>query len=378
MKDKIVTLIPSLYDGGAEKFVADMSYNLSEKYDHTLLLYNQKENKYAFSGKLIELDVREENSFPARIRRQLIILKKIKKIKKTLQPKLTISHMLLANMLNLNSRKGSKTMCVLHGEWSIRSGHSKFLDWFIKKQYSRANMIIFVSHFIKNKFNEYYHLNVPNKVIYVGVDIKNIVEKAEEKITVQLPEKYIVYVAGFRPVKNHIQLIRQLEKYLKTTDMSLVLVGDGPLKDKIIDVIKECNLSEKIIITGNLSNPYPIIKKAFVSVLVSTSESFSLVVVESMALGTPVIATDCGGPREILEPEWTKKIEFPFEAEFGILIEKSDEWEEHSLVSSIQKLIYDEVLREKYSQNGKQRAESFSIYNSEMEYELVVDKLLKE
>jgi len=376
MKDKIITIIPSLYDGGAEKFTADLSYSLSDAYDHSLLVYNPKEKRYPHRGELMALDIPEKRNVLARIRRQLTVLKKIKRIKKSLQPKVVISHMLMANMLNILSRKNHKTICVLHGEWSVRSGHSILLDNYIKRTYNKADVLISVSHYIKNMFDSYYQLKVPHEVVYVGVDMKQIEAKGNEASAVDLPEKYLVYVAGFRPVKNHLKLIATLETYLKTNDISLVLVGDGPLRGEIERAIKKRGLEDKVRVVGNIVNPYPVIKNAKLSLVVSSSESFSLVVVESMVLGVPVIATDCGGPREIIAPNWDQEIELPYTNDFGILIPKPAKWTHNSLANEIQNLIENETLWRRISENGKQRAKIFDIKNSEKQYQEIINELI--
>jgi len=139
-----------------------------------------------------------------------------------------------------------------------------------------------------------------------------------------------------------------------------------------------CDLTGKVIILGSVINPYPIIKNAHLSVMVSSSESFSLVVVESMALGVPVIATDCGGPREIMVKNRKQKIELPFEAEGGFLIQKPEEWNEDSLVAEIESIVKNSTLREKFVKSSILHAERFSITNSEIAYELLINNLLKE
>ena len=376
MKEKIITIIPSLYNGGAEKFTADLSYSLSEKYDHLMVAYNREDRMYPHQGELLALDVPEKRNLFARLRRQLSILKKIKALMRSVQPKVTISHMLMANMLNLLSNKKGKTICVLHGEWSVKSGHSKLIDRFIRRVYKKSDLIISVSHYIKNMFDDYHKLDVPHEVVYVGSDIQQTKKKSEEPISLDLPENYLVYVAGFRPVKNHLKLLDQLESFLKNNEISLVLVGDGPLRPQIEGSIKAKGLDSKVLLLGNLSNPYPIVKNAKVSLVVSSSESFSLVVVESMALGVPVIATDCGGPREIIVPDWRTEIELPHTGEYGILIPKTEKWTQHTLVTEIEMLIKDKDLWSHISANGKNRAEHFDIKNSELQYEAIIDKLL--
>ncbi len=377
MKNKILTLIPSLYGGGAEKFAADISYTLTSNYDHQILLYNKKDGIYDYSADLVQLDIPKRRTVLGRVLRQIEIFKKISNFKKVNRPEITISHMLMANMLNIITRKQDKIICILHGEWSVKTGKSKLLDKLVEKIYSKADMIISVSYHIQNVFQEYYNIDTPHEVIYIGIDVKDVQKKASEKLPFDLPEKFIVYVAGFRPVKNHIQLLEQMEVYLKTNDTHLVLLGDGELRSEIEETIERLKLVEKVILLGNLANPYPVIKNAELSLVVSSSESFSLVVIESMALGVPVISTDCGGPRELIEPEWNKKIVLPHQTKFGILVKKPEKWNEKTLIDEIDRLLNNKALRDEISKNGKDRANYFDISKSEDKLVKLINGLIK-
>ncbi|MBE9490624.1 MAG: glycosyltransferase, partial [Bacteroidetes bacterium] len=266
MKDKIITIIPSLYDGGAEKLAADLSFSLMKSFDHSIIIYNKNNNKYDFTGELIELNIPSKSFILSRLRRQFLILKNIIYLKNKLQPKVVISHLLMANLLNILSKKNHKTVCVIHGEWSIKSGKSKFLDFFIRKYYAKTDIIVSVSNHIKQTFDDYYKLKTQHLVIYNGIDVNNVKEKAKETIAYNLPDKYFVYVAGFRNVKNHILLLNQLGSYLKNNSYILVLVGDGPLKSKIEKRIKELGLMGKVVLLGNLPNPYPVMELSLIHI----------------------------------------------------------------------------------------------------------------
>jgi len=81
----------------------------------------------------------------------------------------------------------------------------------------------------------------------------------------------------------------------------LVLVGQGPLKDEAVDLVKKLKIENKVVFSGFQSNPYPYMKNAKFMVLSSEFEGLGMVILESLALNTPVISTDCNsGPGEIL------------------------------------------------------------------------------
>ncbi|MCW9036440.1 glycosyltransferase [Altibacter sp.] len=377
-KTTIISIIPTLYDGGAQKFAADLSFGFIKEFDHSFVRYNSGELEYDHAGAVIDLDVPKRQTVFGKVRRQWQLLQALKKLKQQEQTTVAISHLLMPNMLNVWSKNNDVTLCVLHGEWSVRTGRSKWLDYFVGRSYNKADHIISVSHYIKDMFDAHYKLPNPHHVIYAGIDLKSVLKKAAAPTPTTLPESYVVYVAGFRPVKNHLQLIAHLEGYLKTHQTQLVLVGDGPLREEIEQSIRDKELTSHVIVTGSLTNPYPVIAKARASLMVSSSESFSLVVVESMALGIPVIATDCGGPREILLPDWKQEVTLPCQTEYGVLIPKPDQWTKDTLPQELERLLANKERWQQLSENGKQRATYFSIERSEEAYTTLIKDITAE
>jgi glycosyltransferase involved in cell wall biosynthesis len=81
-----------------------------------------------------------------------------------------------------------------------------------------------------------------------------------------------------------------------------MILGEGEERPKLEALVRELRLEEDVALPGFVENPYKYMKRAAVFVLSSRWEGFGMVLVEAMALGTPVIATDCpSGPAEILE-----------------------------------------------------------------------------
>ena len=78
-------------------------------------------------------------------------------------------------------------------------------------------------------------------------------------------------------------------------------LGDGKLKQNWIDFAAQIGQKENIIFKGNLANPFAYYSKALFTVLTSKYEGLPMVLIESLASGTPVIAYDCEtGPSEII------------------------------------------------------------------------------
>lgn len=81
----------------------------------------------------------------------------------------------------------------------------------------------------------------------------------------------------------------------------IYLLGEGEDRPKLENYIRENNLEDNVKIMGFIENPYPYIKNSTATILTSLSEGFSLALVESVMLNTPVISTDVGVARELIE-----------------------------------------------------------------------------
>ena len=82
----------------------------------------------------------------------------------------------------------------------------------------------------------------------------------------------------------------------------LMILGEGPLRGELETLAKSLGISDDVSLPGFISNPYATMRQAKVFVLSSAFEGFGNVLVEAMAVGTPVVATDCpSGPRDILD-----------------------------------------------------------------------------
>lgn len=139
------------------------------------------------------------------------------------------------------------------------------------------------------------------QTIYNPVNIEELIKKADQPLSVDVDE-YVVHVGRFDVQKRHDVLLKAFVK--SDISMDLVLVGDGSLKEEVEKSIDNVSLTGRVLLTGILKNPYPLIKNAKALILSSDYEGLSMVIIEALILGTPVVSTDCpSGPSEILAGE---------------------------------------------------------------------------
>ncbi len=112
----------------------------------------------------------------------------------------------------------------------------------------------------------------------------------------------ILSVSRLEKAKNLTLLIEAYEKVRKQLHCRLAIIGSGSQHALLEAKVERSPYREEITLLGHQSNPYKYMKRSSLFVLSSLWEGFGNVLVEAMAVGTPVVSTDCPhGPREILE-----------------------------------------------------------------------------
>ena len=137
------------------------------------------------------------------------------------------------------------------------------------------------------------------QTIYNPINMNAIQTLANKENTMD-GKDYIIHIGRFVAQKRHDRLIKAYQKSGITA--KLLLIGEGPLKGETEALVKTLKLTDKVLFHNPVQNPYPYIKSAKVLVLSSDYEGLGLVLLEALALGVPVISTDCPhGPKEIFE-----------------------------------------------------------------------------
>lgn len=112
----------------------------------------------------------------------------------------------------------------------------------------------------------------------------------------------IVAVGRLDPVKDYPTLLRAFTKLRHTRNARLLILGEGEERFALESLARSLGLGSDFSLAGNVANPLPFMKRAAVFVLSSRTEAFPSVLIEALAAGAQIVATDCPfGPREILQ-----------------------------------------------------------------------------
>lgn len=151
------------------------------------------------------------------------------------------------------------------------------------------------------------------KVIYNGVNLSRLTpdpaKVAQIKEEMQLPHngKVIGIVARLHPAKGHDTFLRAAKIISESIPQTrFAVVGDGPLRTDLEYLTRELGVASKVIFFGGQRDVGSFLSTFDVACLCSTDlEGCSNSVLEAMALGKPVVATDVGGNRELVQPDAT-------------------------------------------------------------------------
>jgi glycosyltransferase involved in cell wall biosynthesis len=190
-------------------------------------------------------------------------------------------------------------------------------------------------------------------VLYNGIDIRKFGAAFPEprlRRDLNIPEDHRVVVMPARLVeqKQHTRFLRVLEQIRDDLPPTRVLlVGEGKLQDALEREVKQRGLQNMVLFTGHRTDVPQILSLSDLSVLTSDKEGFSNAIIESLAAGVPVVATDVGGNREAI-----------VDGECGFIVAPDDL---EGLAQSIKRLLVDDPLRKRMSESARRRAHFFSL-----------------
>lgn len=228
----------------------------------------------------------------------------------------------------------------LHYEYKKTNPNGKY-DKLFKRILPTFDKIVAVSDNVKKCFNDIYHLDDKVIVIYNVVNGEKIIELSKEESNVLLDsnELNLVSVGRLHEMKGYDRLIDTIYK-LKSDgifdNVKLRIYGDGPLFESLNQKISDLKLTNDIFLMGRVMNPYKYIKNSDLFILSSIYEPFGLVIVESLTLGVPVLATLNSATDKLISNDYN-----------GLIVENSFD----GLYSGLKKIIENKEILKKYKNN---------------------------
>lgn len=335
---KILQLVSSLGIGGAEKFVVDISIALQRQGNNVDIVVLDRAE-----------DIGKSNSYE-----QLMI-------DKLICSGVSVNFMksgrknLLRSYLNLYQLVNKIKPDVIHSHLLIWS----LLLSFLPKQYkviftqhtNRLKLAIMHKYWLRYRIDHYISIcDEVNKVclqlcgqsrvtkVINGIDFTSIKPKDKILIDSKKNKHKFINVARLEPEKN-ISLLIKASHFLigKGLDFQVIIVGDGSLIENLKKEVLDLNLTETVTFLGARNDVPELLYSSDSFVLTSFYEGFSISLIEALATGLNVIATDVGGNGELLQ-----------HGKFGQLILSDD-------VLSLSNAMENSINNLSYSNNREER-----------------------
>ncbi len=293
------------------------------------------------------------------------MLKSVRPLRRIMErdrPDLVFSVLELANFANIFAARGiespPKIVVGVQTPPSIayrRAMHpiSRLIFRLIPVIYPRADKVVALSQGVAKDLL-LIASGTKNRVAVIhnaGVD-SELREKLGEEISANhLPGRPLLVACGrLKALKGFDYLLDALVEVRKTFPANLLIIGEGEERSSLEMKIKRLRLGDSVRLLGFQENPFKYMAAADLFVLSSLYEGFGNVIVEAMACGVPVVATDCPyGPREIIE-----------DGVNGILVPPADV---SGLAAGILRVLGDASLQARLSHNGRERAQDFDAQN---------------
>ncbi len=228
-----------------------------------------------------------------------------------------------------------------------------------KERYAEFDKIVAVSNSVSRSFSGMFP-ELASKLItaYNPIDLEAVQRNAATGQPINRGQEPLLVSVGRiaepKAYDRYLRVIRDLKNI--GLDFRVWIIGGGDRS--CLEAFCRENGLDNVEFLGNQPNPYPFMKVADWVVVPSQIEGLGMVVLESLVLGKAVLATDCGGIREILGA-----------SEYGVLVDN----DENSLFKALVSVISGQVDKRRYERTALQRGLNFSLKERIPEIERILD-----
>lgn len=259
-----------------------------------------------------------------------------------------------------------------HDPFPLTGLKKKFKQWCL----GLTNHTITVSNDNRHLLEQLYpEIKGEITTIYNGIDVEEWKHKLSkvsfaehdntrrDNLKSVTDETVFLTIAALHPRKGLIYLIEAFAKVIKKyPKVKLVIIGEGPQKDELQELIKNLKLDHNIVLQGYCENVESYLLRSDIFVLSSIKEAFGLVLLEAMVAGLPLIATAVGGIPEIVTSERN-----------GLLVPAKDS---EALAQAMMWLLDHPHKKQEMSMYNKEDVKKFSVQQMALKTAQLYEKIL--
>jgi len=378
MSDTVAVLVNALGPGGAERVVLTICAELLRRGRRVELVCLEREIAYELPAGLSPVFIGEGTSRLGGVGKLLalpVLARRLAALSRERGYRAVQSHLFRANYVNALSRgfgARHEIQVVNHTkpERLLSEGLSGKANAFLARRlYPLADGIVAISRRMAADLASF--LGLPEDRIST-INNPYDIDKARELAALPMDgidagspgRRTVVAMGRLIPLKRFGDLLESFAAVAPTRpDVDLVILGEGPERRALEDRAAELGLSGRVSLPGFDANPYRTLREASAFALSSETEGFPNAVIEALALGIPVLSTDCvSGPREILAPgsDWRRNLSAGYgveEAAFGLLVPVGDT---AAMATALARVLDESELSDRLAAAGPARADEFS------------------
>ena len=312
-RPRLAVLLADFGDGGVERMLVNIARGLAEEGVPVDFLVKQANRPYlpALSGQVRLIELREGGKGG--------LLGALVDYLRENGPEVLLSAKSADDRLAVQARAAAgvatrvalRTGTNLSARLAVR-GKNPLRCWLerrrVRRLYARADHVICVSHGVADDLARITGLarqaiHVPhNPVVTPELFASARASVPHPWLADRQGQPVVLGAGGLRRQKNFPLLLRAFARLRREQDCRLIILGEGRQRARLCRLAERLGVAEDVSLPGFVSNPYAYMARAALFVLSSYWEGSPNVLTEAMALGTPVVATDCpSGPREILD-----------------------------------------------------------------------------
>jgi N-acetyl-alpha-D-glucosaminyl L-malate synthase BshA len=232
---------------------------------------------------------------------------------------------------------------------------------------NKSDVVTSVSQNLKDETNKFFKITKEIEVVpnFIELDKAVMAEGTPcyRNLMAKDSEKIITHISNFRKVKRIPEVIKIFYAIQKEIPAKLMMVGEGPEKEKAELLCESLGISDKVIFFGNSNEIDKILCFTDLFLLPSETESFGLAALEAMACGVPVISSNTGGLPEVNIDGFSG-----FLSPVGAI---------ESMSSNAITILKDESTLELFKNNAKEVAKRFDITQILPMYEAIYEKAIQ-
>lgn len=216
-----------------------------------------------------------------------------------------IPHAVCAVLAREMSGENIGIVTTLHGTDISVLGQDSTMAQAIRYGINKSDIVTAVSNSLKEQTYELIDSTKEIETVYNFVDesVFKPIDSShlKEQFGIRPDERVMIHVSNFRKIKNLPDIVNVFYKVREQMPAKLLLVGDGPEKQRVMDLVKLSPYKQDVLFLGKQENVAELFGISDLKLLMSEKESFGLVLLEAMACGVPGIGTNIGGIPEVID-----------------------------------------------------------------------------